>query len=241
MGRNTKIQSNADLAKPHASGARVEVIQLLAHAQYGAIAYLWPRLWVIELNLAQDSFEQLQELHLEVLKLPIDSSNMRNVHDLDFLKDIYGAGGDMVSHASRAVQHLAEEMERVGKVTLQTTTAMERIKEGVVFFGLNDHGADPSYQGLVEILRIRDAVEHPRAGNIYQGDRNRWDEVPLAWMLSERGLQAYERFTSWFELIATDWARYLVEHPEPATLTVERGIESTLQAKKPTRDVVDRR
>jgi hypothetical protein len=191
---------------------------------------------VFELNLAEDSFEELQRLHKEVLKLPIDSSNMRGLHDLELLKDIYRAGGDMVSHASRTMQHLAEEMERVGKTTLQTTTVVERIKEGTALFGIDDYSAESSYQGLVEIVRIRDAVEHPRAANIYQGDRNRWDEVPLAWMLSERGLQAYERFASWVELVATDWEAYLAAHPEPATLTVERGIESGLQAKKPARD-----
>lgn len=235
-GRKTKLQSNPALAKPHEAGANVAVIQLLTHAQYGALAYLWPKLWAFELQLANEAHSKLSELHEEVLRLPVDAGNIRPVYDLELLQDIYCAGTDMVSHACRAVQHLAQQMEHNRKTTLQTTTAEERIREAAALFGINDRHLEASYQGFVEILRIRDAVEHPQADNIYQGDRNRWDEVPLAWMLSDRGLQAYARFGQWFERLATDWEDYLKAHPgPPATLTIERGIESKLQVKKPPR------
>lgn len=171
-------------------------------------------------------------MHLEVLKLPLDASNMRNIFDLDFLEDIYCAGTDMVSHAVRAIQHLGERMECKMGSELQATTAMERIKEATTFLGINNHSDHPGYQGFTELLQIRDAIEHPRASNIY-GVGNDWDKVPLAWMLSERGLQAYERFRTWFDLLVTDWESYCTAHPQPTTLSIERGIESTLPSKKP--------
>jgi hypothetical protein len=232
MGRKTALKSNSALAKPHALGARINVIQILPHAQYGAIAYLWPAHWTFEVHLADESCTKLKDLHLEVLKIPLDASNMRNIFDLDFLEDIYCAGTDMVSHAIRATQHLGERMEREMGSELQATTAMERIKEAASFFDINDYSDHAGYQGFKELLRVRDAIEHPRASNIYRVG-NDWDEVPLAWMLSERGLQAYERFRSWFDLLVTDWDAYCVAHSRPKRLTIERGIESKLPSKKP--------
>ena len=235
-GRKTKVRSNPALAKPHEVGANVAVIQLLTHAKYGAIAYLWPKFWVFELRLADEAYAKLEQLHEVVLTLPPDNSNMRSIYELEFLQNIYCAGTDMVSHACRAVQHLAQQMERNSGSLLQTTTAEDRIREAATLFGLNDHHLGQGYQGFVEILRIRDAVEHPKENNIYQGDRNRWDEVPLAWILSERGLQAYERFRKWIEKLATDWEKYLKDNPgPPVTLTLERGIESLMQVKNPPR------
>ncbi|MHB1130564.1 MAG: hypothetical protein ACYC06_11110 [Ilumatobacteraceae bacterium] len=233
MGRKPKFKSNPALAKPHAAGAPICVMQELVHAQYGPIAYRWPQHWAFEIHLADESCDRLAALHLEVLELPLNASNMRNIFDIDFLEDIYCAGTDMVSHAIRAIQHLGERMEREMGSELKAATAMERIKEATSFFGINDYSEHASYQGFVELLPIRDAIEHPRAANIY-GVGNDWDKVPLAWMLSERGLQAYERFRTWFDLLVTDWESYCTAHAQPTTLNiVERGIESTLQSKKP--------
>lgn len=233
MGRKTKLQSHPGLAKPHDAGATVALLQILAHAQYGGIAYGWSEFWVFEANLADESFIKLKELHQEVLKFQPGASNMRSIYDLEFLEDIYCAGTDMVSHASRSVQHLAECIERVKGVSLRATTATERIKEAAALLGLNDHQTDPGYQGLVEILKIRDAIEHPKESNVFQGG-DLWDEVPLAWMLSERGLQAYERYSSWRELLVTNLEAYIKAlPPRTITLTVERGIESKLHSKKP--------
>jgi hypothetical protein len=234
VGRKTKVRSNPALGKSHEVGANVAVIQLLTHARYGAISYLWPRFWVFELRLADEAHTNLKRLHGDVLNLPPNDSKMRLIHDMELLQDVYCAGSDMVSHACRAVQHLAQQMEQTSRSLLQTTTSEDRIREAAALFGLDDHHAEQNYQGFVEILRIRDAVEHPQANNIYQVDGSRWDEVPLAWMLSERALLAYERFEQWMELLTTDWENYLKSHPDPPrTLTVERGLESLLQVKKP--------
>jgi hypothetical protein len=237
-GRKIKTKSNPALAKAHEVGANVAVIQMLTHAQYGAIAYRWPRFWSFELELANDSFAELKRLHEEVLKLPVGDDKIRSIYDLDFLKDIYCAGSDMVSHACRSVQHLAQEMERTSGRVLSATTASDRIREAATQFGLDDHHLDEGFQGFVEILGVRDAIEHPQTDNTYQGDHGRWDEVPLAWILSERGLQAYERFVQWIEKLVTDWESHLKDNSgAPKTFTVERGIESQLQVKNPPRDI----
>jgi len=234
MGRSTKLNSNPSLAKDHAEGAQVAVIQILAHKQYGAIAYRWPRLWVFHDHLAKEAYSRLRKLHKQVLHLPTEQGNARNIFDMKLLCRVYAAGSEMVSNSVRAVQHLAEEMERTSKQNqLKGTTAEERIKEATAYFNLDSYQNDTDYQGFVELLRVRDAVEHPKQANVYQGDQNRWDEVPLAWMLSDRSLEAFDRYSRWIKKVAEEWESYVTAHPEPATLTVERGMESLLQTKKP--------
>lgn len=115
----------------------------------------------------------------------------------------------MVSNAVRAVQHLAEEIERTHRTGLQGKTVQERIRSAAALFSQCDYSADPDYAGLNEITKIRDAIEHPQAHNTYSGDKNAWDTVPLAWTFSDRSLDAWQRFRRWFERVASDWEAHL--------------------------------
>jgi hypothetical protein len=86
---------------------------------------------------------------------------------------------------------------------------------------------------LDHCTEIRDAIEHPQAHNVYSGDKNAWDRVPLAWTFSDRSLDSWQRFRRWFDRVAADWEAHLKSVATPATLTVERGVESQLQFKRP--------
>lgn len=195
MGKNTKLHSNPALAKAHEVGANVAVTQILAHAQYGSIGYLWtPRLWSYHHEIAVQACDRLRALHQEVLKLDIGPGNMRLIHDPDLLVAVYQAGSEMVSNAVRSAQHLTQDMERLNpdKSTLKAATIEDRLKEAAALHELDPHIDAPDYQGLVEINGVRDAIEHPKVANTYQGGQNEWDKVPLAWMISDRSLQAFE-------------------------------------------------
>lgn len=233
MGKAVKTQGNPELAKPHVAGATVTVFQLLRHAQLGAIAYQWPRMFLFEWGLAAECHEQLIEQHATVVSAPVDSSRMRSISDLEFLASLYDSGSGMVSHSVRAVQQLALEMQRSGPPLTETSVG-DRIKEAARALGIDDRSKSPEFQGFIEMVAIRDAIEHPKEENVHQGDENRWDEVPLAWMLSERSLQAFERFDRWFEQVVADWNSYGRARARPTTLQVaKRGVESALQFKKP--------
>lgn len=232
MGTKTKLESNFALAKPHDAGAKIICLQTLTHSEYGAIGYSWPMFYEFDLHLADECFTDLKMIHDEVLKMAPDSSNMRIIYDHNFLIRIYSAGTRMVSHATRSVQHLAERMQGVSGVSLKSTTAEERIREAVALFGLSDHHEEDGYQGYLEILKMRDAVEHPKATNVYQGEPSKWDEVPLAWVLSDRSILAFTRFDSWFGKLTSQWREYEQNHSEQIELTVRRGIESKLSVKK---------
>lgn len=240
MGRKAKLRSNPALVKDHAPGAPANPLQILTHDPHGAIAYAWPPYWDFEKHLADLAFDRLKELHEEVFALSLDASNMRQIRDLDLLERIFGAGTDMISHAIRSVQHLALSMENrksleSGKdVSFATQTAAERIKKATDQFRLNNHQGDPGYQGFSEILNKRHAVEHPKKLTVFRGGSSSWDEVPLAWILSDRSLKAYERYSSWQALLVADWNKYCQAHPlEINNGILMRGVESVVSAKKP--------
>jgi hypothetical protein len=104
---------------------------------------------------------------------------IRLVADEALIEDAYIAGGTMVSNAVRAVQHLAEEIERTHRTGLRGKTVQERIRSAGALFSQADYSADPDYTGLNEITEIRDAIEHPQVHNTYSGDKNAWNTVPL--------------------------------------------------------------
>jgi hypothetical protein len=233
VGRSTKQKSNPALGRPHEKGAQVAVVQILTHVPHGAVAYLWPRHWTYHIQCAERSASKILEIHRQVLMIVPGENAIRLVADETVIEDAYIAGGTMVSNAVRAVQHLAEEIERTHKTGLQGATVQERIRLAAALFSQSDYSADPDYAGLNEITAIRDAIEHPQAHNTYSGDKNGWDLVPLAWTFSNRSLEAWQRFQRWFDRVATDWEAHRNFLDAPATLTVERGVESQVQFKRP--------
>lgn len=234
MGKKTKLQGDPDLAKNHKAGAKVVLFQNLNHDPLGAIGYSCSELWVFEAQLAEESYCKLQELHERVADLSPGSSNIRSIHDSDLLRSIYGTGTEMVSHAIRSVQHLAECMERAKGTSLKGTTVIERIREAVALFGINDYASNPGYQGFVVLVKIRNAVEHPKGGTIYQYNPARWDEVPLAWLLSDRSLKDFSLHSEWFNLMVDEWNAHCQANLQPRNFTIlTRGLKSILSVKKP--------
>jgi hypothetical protein len=91
------------------------------------------------------------------------------------------------------------------------------------------------YAGLLEIRRIREAIEHPTPDNTYRGRRGEWDHVPLAWMLSERAIEGSERWDEWFGQLSEQWTGALAARG-PVIQTFEgvtRGVTSARQSKNP--------
>jgi hypothetical protein len=210
-------------------------MQLLVHERFGAIGYAWPRHWMFHYSSAQRAAEELTRHHDKVLQHEPGPSAIRAITDEVFLQEVYDTGNSMVSNAVRAVQHLAEEIERNYNIQLRSSTIEERINEAAALFSADVYNADIDYAGLGEMRGIRDALEHPQSGNTYSTDANTWDRVPLAWMLSNRSLDAWGRFDRWFKRISGDWERHVPTLARPGTITVERGLESFSPFKKAPR------
>jgi hypothetical protein len=233
MGKNEKLTPNPELARSHAAGASVAPIQTLVHAQLGTIAYIWPRLWTYHYESSYDAYEQLTELHKQLVTFPVSSVNMRLITDQAFLKSIYKVGTSMVSDVVRTIQHFTEEIERTTQRLISGTTVNDRLREAVAAAGLDLDLTDPGYAALVEMQLPRDAIEHPKENNVYAGLPGEWDKVPLAWLLSDRSVRAFDRYNEWFESLAQAWEAKRDSYTQPADLQVERGLGSRYPFKKP--------
>lgn len=211
------------------------VIQTLTHAQLGCLAYGWPRHWALHANAAAKGFEELSKLHERLVKIPVhESTVMRNVDDPDFVEAIYHAGTRMVTEAVMAVQHLCQAIEADTHSQLQDSKLDGRLREALEQLGVTAGSSRTGYDKFIEIEAIRDALEHPKAENVYNGQPGQWDRVPMAWFLSDRSLKAFEGYSALFKSIVDDWQKVQQQRAGgPISLEAERGVYSQLQYKKP--------
>jgi hypothetical protein len=234
MTRRPRIRANRELARPHASGAKVIPVHPVEHSTFGAIHYVWGPLWPEHFRLAKTAAGRLASLHQRVLQIQPGTDRGRYIGDTDLLGDAYEICNAMVSHSVRAVQHLAQDIESQHRQPSRGSTSAERIREAAKLFSLKDYAGTMDYAGFGELVSIRDALEHPSNDTVYQNAD--WHKVPLAWTLSTRSAETWARFHSWFGRLVQDWEEYKKNRLQtPTTLNIlMRGIESTLPLKKPS-------
>lgn len=236
-GRRHELEWREDLAHAHEAGASVHCYQLLEHDPLGTIAFEWQaNTWVHHANASIAAVSELEVLATEVSAIEVDRTGMRNIDDTNpLLQKVYLAGTTAVLHGYLAVQHLCERVECVTKATPDD-------EEGVIVrlrACTDPLGISPSklqhYDAFAEVVRIRHAIEHPKATTSYNGAPGGWDQVPLAWMLSNRSGTTLENFHAWFEELINSWDAWQAAQPEqPGTLTVGmRGVASKRPYKKP--------
>jgi hypothetical protein len=230
-GRSSKMVSSG-VGLDIKAGDNVAVTQILVHDPLGAIGYFWPIHWAFHINIAHAAYERLAAIHERVAGLAPGTNNMRIVSDEPLLVEAYDCGSSMVSNTVRSVRHLALAMATHSRTPLTTHRAIEQIKEATGALGIDCRITDFGYDAFGELVRVRDAIEHPTESNIYQGGDSSWDQVPLAWLLSDRSLKTYVDYRHWFDLVARDWKARLAVDAQPSKLTVKRGMESKYPAKK---------
>jgi hypothetical protein len=239
MGTKSNSVSNPDLAKPHAAGSVVRILQNAEHGQWGTISFEVRRLWILHRRLATDGYNQLVKLHQEVLRAPVGSSNSRILtkdDDPDLTALVYAAGTQMVLNTVLTMQHFCHEVERTLRLDANQSTLAVRIKETFTRADLKLPAGSRGYAALREILERRDAIEHPKNENTFNSHPNDWDRVPLSWLLTERSLRAFLYWHEWFTETIDEWEAHPERQPRRRTLTVERGKMSTRQTKKPPKE-----
>jgi hypothetical protein len=222
-------------AETHEAGAAVYAIQTLVHDPVGALAFRWGPYWPYHARIAERAYEQLLALHAKLAQIDPGTSNIRLVSDED-AEAFYDHGTTMVSNVVRTIRHLAHTMASERHATLVLGRAIDEIRQGTEATGIDCRINHPGYHGLGEIVRVRDAIEHPVNANIYQGNDVDWDQVPLAWILSDRSAKAYAAYREWLAAILVDWHAWRSSQPKtPTTFTgVQRGMGSRYPSKKPT-------
>jgi hypothetical protein len=223
-------------AQPHQEGAAVYLVQQLVHEPVGALAYRWSAQWQAHANLAQGAAQELELVHAQLVDVPELSGHVRLVPDA-LATTAYEAGSSMVSNVVRTLRHLAAAMVWEANIVIEYGRALDELRDATGKVGLDPLINSPGYHGAAEIVQVRDALEHPKTSNLYQGNDTDWDKVPLAWILSNRSLAAYNAYVGWLNRLGADFEAWRAARPpQPTTLTVERGIGSRYPMKKPPND-----
>jgi hypothetical protein len=211
----------------------MQVIQMLIHDPIGALGYNWGSQTYRHARMAEDGYTQLVELHADLVAIQPLSGNVRVVPD-EIATDAYECGSAMVSNVVRTMRHFAQDIaSRVGQRP-DKGRALDELRSAADMIGLDLHVRSSGYHALAEIVRVRDAIEHPNPENLHQGDDSLWDRVPLAWILSDRSCKSYAAYDAWLTLIVTDWNAWVAARPKvQQTLTVQRGMGSAYPMKKP--------
>ncbi len=241
MAKNLRFISDSTLAKSHEAGAVIEVVQPVLHEQFGAIHYLWPKMYPYHLNVADTAFEKLEFFQSKILECPIGTDNARMITDLDFLGEIYRFGFDLVAHTFLAFDHFMLEIlmavyqdnsdalkiwnkrEMLGRVN----HVIKRVLEKTELFHTKE------YAGLVDIEQRRHAYNHPTSRRVYNGEVGTWDEVPLAWIISGKYKNSYLEAIKLFNELHELWEVEKKKYDRPGIITGQRGIRSLHQVKKP--------
>lgn len=170
MGIKSESVSDTSLARPHAAGTKVRVLQHAEHRRFGSIAYERRRLWTLHHLMAVSGRRQLGQVHEAVLRCPVESSQARFL-SADMRPDLtlhaYHAGTQMILNVVLTMQHFCEELERVLGLTLRGGSISARISEAFGGAGIQVGAQEKGYAAFVEIVERRDAIEHPKKGNVH--------------------------------------------------------------------------
>ena len=89
------------------------------------------------------------------------------------------------------------------------------------------------------MTRVRHAVEHPHRDTSYSGENGDWDRVPLAWLISNRGVATLKAFLDWFEFLADRLLEFEMVRPTQSMMLNlgMRGMVSDVSPKKSLREL----
>jgi hypothetical protein len=171
---------------------------------------------------------------------PVGSANGRVLRwdESGGLADVFRSGVNLVLFSYLAVDMYAIETYRqahglglVADADASDIDTMDRLRDTLPSILSCGRPGGDLLARYGTIREVRDSIMHPKPTNLYASDES-WDQVPLAWLLSER------------RAICLPTSKLIIEHFEPhrksllarlstpVTLTVQRGQEYIHPAKK---------
>lgn len=235
MGRKSEFESDPSLGREHEEGAIIQPLLISEHASLGTICIVASGTRLLHHAAAKAAYRDLRNVHDKIAQLPVDESSSRLVGSDELIAEVYDAGTRMVIGVVLTIQHLAEEIERSLPNELSGTTVEDRLSEALRGVGIELDKRDSGYAAFHQIRQRRDAVEHPKSDNTHNSGPTTWDMVPLAWFVSERAVASFEKYLAWIEGVFAAWHEHSERTRTTQTYTVERGIRSKRQFKKPPR------
>ncbi len=206
------------------------------HERYGLIYLPAPKYSVLHFKQWQAAHKLLMRADEQLLQLPIGEANERNVRDEDLLQMIYVAGITLVVQAVLAFHHKTLEMEQtIGLQPGPKDDIGGRLRRALSGIGFRNLDNEPAWEKFIELHKYRDATMHPAASNLYAPAGQTWVNVPIAWYASGKALDASQAATTLFNEISNYWEKKRTEFNRSVTVTVKRGMKSTHQVKKSSR------
>ncbi len=227
MGKNLKLNIDRSQDRAYPAGSRVMFIQH-ALTRLGIVSFqAQAPLYDYHGGLANKAYRKSFKLHDKVLRLPVEQpSNFRTL-DEKLLPQIYTTGSELVMNTYLMFEHLSRYM--LGSHYLPGNEDM--------YYSLEDRELKEKLKHITEIIgkpellqhkgygilfsdweKMRHAINHPKFSNIYSADKADWDNVPIAWMVSGKHLDAFSDITFFFGELLSGWK--VLERPnKPGTLT----------------------
>lgn len=204
------------------------------HERLGVLSYSWPRMWPVFLEESRRARDAVDAVHAKVAQEQPSANGIRMIN-ADTMEPLYVAHVEMVLLAVLTLRHFVLEVERtVGLSAKKHDDDLGRFRAACNSAGIEDPANDDRWSIVGELVRMRHVIEHPTQQTVYS--TNQWDQVPLAWSLTDAALRSFDAFDEIFCNVADAWEVRRQELATAGTLTIERGQRANRPAKNPPTD-----
>src|ERR1700694_1379329 len=124
--KKVRLKSDPALARPHAAGSKVRLVQPCVHEQYGPLWVAQPRHVAVHLLWANQMRTRLRDLDARILALEVGDGGGRTVDDPDLIASLYTAGVDVAVHTVLAWRHLILRLESLSPGNIGSDDSMAR-------------------------------------------------------------------------------------------------------------------
>jgi hypothetical protein len=185
-------------------------------------------------KIVNEAYAQSQSLHQRVLELPVDeSSKMRHMFASDLLSSIYSYGSQLIVNLYLMFEHFAlyagiTVFRRASPAHYDEFENMElkdKLKDLFKEFQVSELTKSPGFGVLFsDVERVRHAINHPKGDNLYSVDESKWDNVPIAWFVSGKHLEATAKCIELYNKVHDVYTSYVATHKQPGKITLEGPI-----------------
>ncbi len=239
--KGSKLRNISDpaLAKPHAKGANIALVQPSKDNVWGKYYFVQYHRHSMLLSKSANFYNDVLDLLNKARALPVGNDNTRLLDD-QLRDDLEFASMQFLIFTKLAFEYMTTEMltminnihiHKGGKVEVpwENFTIYERLSILLKNLSLKL----PVPDCLQKILTNRDLVEHPSKERLYSPSEDEWKNVHLAWVLSGEIDGCLDKLVNFVNQILVAFDNYVKANQIPGQLTgVQRGLKSLDNFKK---------
>ncbi len=237
----SKLRNTSDptLAKPHAKGANVALVQPSKDNVWGRFYFVQYHRYPLLLSKSANYYKDVIDLLTKARALPVGKDNTRLLDD-QLRDELEFASMQFLIFTKLAFEYMTTEMltminnihlHKGGKVEVpwENFSITERLT--ILLKNLNLKFIVPDC--LNKILTNRDLVEHPSKDRLYSPTEDEWKNVHLAWVLSGEIEGCLDKLVNFVNPIIEAFDKFVDANQIPGQLTgLQRGLKSIDNFKK---------